>query len=94
MTPLKPAIGLGPEAAEQGRLDLQNCKTLGSGFSKEEMTLGASDKTLRSWQLILAFFWLAFRTLTFVGFYMNYNKATKSLTFCRASEVSQVGFRV
>ena len=37
----------------------------------------------------LAFFWLALRTLTFLGFYMNYNKEAKSLTFWRGSEVSQ-----
>ena len=37
-----------------------------------------------------AFFWLALRTLTFGGFYMNYNMEAKSLTFRRGSEVSQV----
>ena len=37
-----------------------------------------------------AFFWLALRTLTFLGFYMNYNKEAKSLNFRRGSEVSQV----
>ena len=36
-----------------------------------------------------AFFWLALRTLTFLGFYINYNKAAESLTFRRGSEVSQ-----
>ena len=40
----------------------------------------------------LVFFWLALRTLTFWGFYMNYNKEAKSLTFRRGSEVSQVCF--
>ena len=33
------------------------------------------------------------RALTFLGFYMNYNKEAKSLTFRRGSEVSQ-GYRV
>ena len=37
----------------------------------------------------LAFFWLARRTFNFFGFYMNYNKEAKSLTFRRGSEVSQ-----
>ena len=36
------------------------------------------------------FFWLALRTLTFLGFYMNCNKEAKSLIFWRGSEVSQV----
>ena len=30
-----------------------------------------------------------YRTLTFLGFYMNYNKWAKSLTFRRGSEVGQ-----
>ena len=42
-------------------------------------------------QNVLVFFWLALRTLTFWGFYMNYNKEAKSLTLRRGSEVSQVG---
>ena len=37
----------------------------------------------------LAFFWLALRTLIFLGFYMNHNMEAKSLTFWRGSEVSQ-----
>ena len=40
---------------------------------------------LKTW----AFFWLALRTLTFGGFYMNCSKEAKSLTFRRGSEVSQ-----
>ena len=44
---------------------------------------------------ILAFFWLALRSLTLIsGFYMNYNKEAKSLSFRRGSEVSQGMFRV
>ena len=43
----------------------------------------------RIYKGFLAFFWLALRTLTFWGFYMNYNKEAKSLTFRRGSEVSQ-----
>ena len=37
----------------------------------------------------LAFFWLDLRTLTFLGFYISYNKEANSLTFRRGSEVSQ-----
>ena len=37
----------------------------------------------------MAFFWLALRTLTFLGFFLNWNKEAKSLTFRRGSEVSQ-----
>ena len=40
--------------------------------------------------VFLAFFRLALRTLTFLGFYINYNRKAKSFTFRRGSEVSQV----
>ena len=43
--------------------------------------MGPACPTAVSSDHCLAFFWLALRTLTFWGFYMNYNKGAKSLTF-------------
>ena len=39
--------------------------------------------------VLSGFLGLALRTLTFLGFCMNYTKEAKSLTFRRGSEVSQ-----